>query len=84
MESSVVHFSFAALGNPRRDLELRLKTTNQKRDNEDLDLWLHGILRELHLEHLKLDKLDSVSGQDDYVHLYTTDRSFPAITGDDD
>ncbi|MCF2151907.1 hypothetical protein IQ276_036985 [Desmonostoc muscorum LEGE 12446] len=33
---------------------------------------------------LKLDKLDSVSGKDDYVHLYTTYRSFPAITTDDD
>ena len=33
---------------------------------------------------LKLDKLDSVSGKDDYVHLYTTYRSFPAISMDDD
>lgn len=33
---------------------------------------------------LKLDKLDSVSGKEDYVHLYTTYRSFPAIASDDD
>ena len=33
---------------------------------------------------LKLDKRDSVSGRDDYVHLYTTERRFPAIGGDDD
>ncbi|MBE9140810.1 hypothetical protein IQ254_27030 [Nodosilinea sp. LEGE 07088] len=33
---------------------------------------------------LKLDKLASLSGQDDYVHLYTTTRAFPPITTDDD
>lgn len=33
---------------------------------------------------LKLDKLDSVSGKEDYVHLYTTTRSFPEINDDDD
>ena len=33
---------------------------------------------------LKLDKRDSVSGRDDYVHLYTTRRSFPAVGADDD
>ncbi len=33
---------------------------------------------------LKLDKLASVSGKDDYVHLYTTHRAFPAIANDDD
>lgn len=33
---------------------------------------------------LKLDKGDSVSGRDDYVHLYTTRRRFPAIGDDDD
>ena len=33
---------------------------------------------------LKLDKLDSVSGKDDYVHLYTTFRSFPVIADEDD
>ena len=33
---------------------------------------------------LKLDKRDSVSGREDYVHLYTTRRNFPAIGGDDD
>ena len=33
---------------------------------------------------LKLDKLDSVSGKEDYVHLYTTYRKFPTITTDDD
>ena len=33
---------------------------------------------------LKLDKLDSISGKDDYVHLYTTYRAFPAIGNDDD
>ena len=33
---------------------------------------------------LKLDKRDSVSGREDYVHLYTTSRKFPAIGGDDD
>ncbi len=32
---------------------------------------------------LKLDKLDSVSGKDDYVHLYTTYRYFPAIGNDE-
>jgi hypothetical protein len=33
---------------------------------------------------LKMDKLDSVSGKEDYVHLYTTYRQFPAINSDDD
>ncbi len=33
---------------------------------------------------LKLDKLDSISGKEDYVHLYTTYRSFPAVNNDDD
>jgi hypothetical protein len=33
---------------------------------------------------LKLDKLDSVSGREDFVHLYTTQRQFPAIGSDDD
>jgi hypothetical protein len=33
---------------------------------------------------LKLDKLDSLSGQDDYVHLYTTTRAFPAVNNDDE
>lgn len=33
---------------------------------------------------LSLDKLDSVSGKEDYVHLYTTQRDFPPIATDDD
>ncbi len=33
---------------------------------------------------LKLDKLDSVNGKDDYVHLYTTYRYFPAIENNED
>jgi hypothetical protein len=33
---------------------------------------------------LRLDKLASVSGKDDYVHLYTTTRAFPAVADDDD
>jgi len=33
---------------------------------------------------LNLDKLDSVSGKEDYVHLYTTYRAFAAIATDDD
>ena len=36
------------------------------------------------LESLKLDKLESVSGKDDYVHFYTTYRSFPAVANDAD
>ncbi|MCI0524177.1 MAG: hypothetical protein L0Y75_02850 [Acidobacteria bacterium] len=36
------------------------------------------------IETLKLDNLLSVSGKDNYVHLYTTFRSFPAINNDDD
>jgi len=36
------------------------------------------------VETLKLDNLLSVSGQDNYVHLYTTFRSFPEIENDDD
>lgn len=36
------------------------------------------------VESLKLDKLDSLNGQEDYVHLYTTRRSFPDTGGDDD
>lgn len=36
------------------------------------------------VETLKLDKLDSVNGKEDYVHLYTTNRSFPDINSDDD
>ena len=33
---------------------------------------------------LKMDKLDSISGKEDYVHLYTTYRSFPTINSDND
>lgn len=33
---------------------------------------------------LKLDKLESVTGKDDYVHLYTTYRYFPAIENNED
>ncbi|WP_273566078.1 hypothetical protein [Maribacter halichondriae] len=36
------------------------------------------------IETLKLDKLDSVNGKEDYVHLYTTRRAFPAIDGNED
>ncbi len=36
------------------------------------------------LESLKLDKLDSVSGKEDYVYLYTTNRQFSPINSDDD
>lgn len=36
------------------------------------------------IQSLKLDKLDSVNGKDDYVHLYTTKRFFPKINGDED
>lgn len=36
------------------------------------------------IESLKLDKLDSVNGKDDYVHLYTTNRFFPPINGNED
>jgi hypothetical protein len=36
------------------------------------------------IEALKLDNLLSVSGRDNYVHLYTTYRSFPAVNNDDD
>lgn len=36
------------------------------------------------VETLKLDNLLSVSGKDNYVHLYTTYRSFPAVNNDDD
>ncbi len=36
------------------------------------------------LETLKLDNLLSVSGKDNYVHLYTTRRSFPPIIGEAD
>ncbi len=36
------------------------------------------------IESLKLDKLNSVNGKDDYVHLYTTRRFFPDINGNDD
>jgi len=35
------------------------------------------------LESLKLDKLESVSGREDYVHFYTTYRSFPEVNSDD-
>ncbi len=33
---------------------------------------------------LKMDKLASISGKEDYVHLYTTYRDFPTINNDDD
>ncbi|MDZ7604581.1 MAG: hypothetical protein U5K79_03115 [Cyclobacteriaceae bacterium] len=33
---------------------------------------------------LKLDKLESISGNEDYIHLYTTYRSFAPINTDDD
>ncbi|MDX1410347.1 MAG: hypothetical protein R3330_19485, partial [Saprospiraceae bacterium] len=33
---------------------------------------------------LKMDKLDSFSGKEDYVHLFTTTRPFPSANSDDD
>ncbi|WP_439482324.1 hypothetical protein [Cyclobacterium plantarum] len=33
---------------------------------------------------LKLDKLESLNGKDDYIHLYTTYRYFPAIGNNED
>ena len=36
------------------------------------------------IETLKLDNLLSVSGKENYVRLYTTERSFPAVATDDD
>lgn len=36
------------------------------------------------VETLKLDNLLSASGKENYVHLYTTERSFPAIGDEDD
>lgn len=33
---------------------------------------------------LSLDKLDSISGKDDFVHLYTTYREFPEVNDDND
>ncbi|TCS84948.1 hypothetical protein EDD80_11640 [Anseongella ginsenosidimutans] len=36
------------------------------------------------IETLKLDKLDSLNGKDDFVHLYTTRRFFPPVNGNDD
>jgi hypothetical protein len=36
------------------------------------------------VETLKLDNLLSVSGKENYVHLYTTQRVFPAINNEDD
>ncbi|MGH6690458.1 MAG: hypothetical protein ACREF4_07250, partial [Gammaproteobacteria bacterium] len=33
---------------------------------------------------LRMDNLLSVSGRDNYVHLYTTARAFPPVAGDDD
>lgn len=35
------------------------------------------------VETLKLDNLTSVSGKENYVHLYTTERRFPVVAGDD-
>jgi hypothetical protein len=36
------------------------------------------------IETLKMDNLQSVSGKENYVHLYTTERAFPAVAGEDD
>jgi len=33
---------------------------------------------------LKMDNLLSLSGKENYVHLYTTHRAFPAVNGEDD
>jgi hypothetical protein len=36
------------------------------------------------VETLKMDNLQSVSGKENYVHLYTTERKFPAVAAEDD
>ena len=36
------------------------------------------------VETLKMDNLQSVSGKENYVHLYTTMRKFPPVAGEDD
>jgi hypothetical protein len=36
------------------------------------------------VETLKMDNLQSVSGKENYVHLYTTERAFPPVVGEKD
>ena len=36
------------------------------------------------VETLKMDNLQSVSGKENYVLLYTTERKFPAVDAEDD
>ena len=36
------------------------------------------------VETLKMDNLQSVSGKDNYVHLYTTERKFPVVVDEED
>ena len=45
---------------------------------------VNRLLITVEVETLKLDNLMSVSGKDNYVHLYTTERLFPAVNNDDD
>lgn len=42
------------------------------------------VLITVEIKTLEMDKLLSVSGKDNYVHLYTTSRAFPAVNNDDD
>jgi hypothetical protein len=70
------------LKNASRDMLLRPAKEREAFGIHDPDVDRIEITVEV--ETLKMDNLQSVSGKDNYVHLYTTERAFPAVADEDD
>lgn len=64
-------------GNPNQHAEHRVGLGVADPDVDSLEVTVE-------IATLKLDKQDSETGREDYVHLYTTRRRFPPVNSDDD
>jgi hypothetical protein len=64
-------------GNPNANAEHRVGIGIADPDVDRIEITVE-------VSSLRLDKLAGASGKDDYVHLYTTTRAFPAVVSDDD
>ena len=72
----------ARLKQASRDMLLRPPNAREAFGIHDPDV--DRIEVTVEVETLKMDNLQSVSGKENYIHLYTTTRAFPAIGGEDD
>lgn len=72
----------ARLRQASRDMNLRPPAERQAFGIHDPDVDRIEIIVEV--ETLTMDNRQSVSGRENYVHLYTTQRAFPAVVEEDD